>query len=184
MLPEFSDAARWRQTGETILIAELDRHVLADGVYFEQSSYYHRYTVEIYLHLFLLLEANQQQVPEELKRKLIALLDHLLFITRPDGSSPLFGDDDGGKLVMLDERRLDDFRSTLATGAVLFKRGDYKYVAEEATEESFWLLGPHRLQEFEQLAADAPRETSRDFPAGGYYVMRDGWDRISELHVD
>ena len=184
MLPEFNDAARWRQTGETILIAELDRHVLADGVYFEQSSYYHRYTVEIYLHLFLLLEANQQQVPEELKTKLIALLDHLLFITRPDGLSPLFGDDDGGKLVMLDDRRLDDFRSTLATGAVLFNRDDYKFVAEEATEESFWLLGPRRLQEFAQLAAHAPRETSRDFPVGGYYVMRDGWDKCIELHVD
>ena len=37
---------------------------------------------------------------------------------------------------MLDERPLDDFRSTLATAAILFKRPDYKYVAEEATEES------------------------------------------------
>lgn len=176
-LPEFDAAERWRETGEAILIAELNRHVLADGVYFEQSSYYHRYTVEIYLHLFLLLEANQQQVPEELKRKLIALLDHLLYITRPDGSSPLFGDDDGGKLVMLDERLLDDFRSTLATAAVLFKRPDYKYVAEEATEESFWLLGPERLQEFDQLAAHEPSETSRDFPNGGYFVMRDNWTK-------
>ena len=134
VLPEFNAAERWRQTGEEILTAELDRHVLPDGVYFEQSSYYHRYTVEIYLHLYLLLEANQQPVSEKLKRKLVALLDHLLYITRPDGSSPLFGDDDGGKLVMLDERPLDDFRSALATAAVLFERDDYKYVAEEATE--------------------------------------------------
>ncbi len=177
VLPEFEAAERWRQTGEAILIAELDRHVLPDGVYFEQSSYYHRYTVEIYLHLFLLLEANQQQAPEELKTKLIALLDHLLYITRPDGSSPLFGDDDGGKLVMLDERPLDDFRSTLATAAVLFNRADYKHVAEEATEESFWLLGPRRLQGFDQLVAESPSHTSRDFPVGGYYVMRDGWSK-------
>jgi len=177
LLPEFNAAERWRETGEAILIAELDRHVLPDGVYFEHSSYYHRYSVEIYLHLFLLLEANQQQIPEELKTKLIALLDHLLYITRPDGLSPLFGDDDGGKLVMLDERPLDDFRSTLATAAVLFQREDYKFVAEEATEESFWLLGPERLEEFDRLVAQAPRGTSRDFPAGGYYVMRDGWTK-------
>jgi len=177
LLPEFNEAGRWRETGESILLAELDRHVLADGVYFEQSSYYHRYTVEIYLHLLLLLEANQQPVSEKLKQKLIALLDHLLYITRPDGTSPLFGDDDGGKLVMLDERPLDDFRSALATAAVLFKRADYKYVAEEATEESFWLLGPRRFQEFDGLASQSPSDTSRDFPAGGYYVMRDGWSK-------
>ena len=82
LFPEFDAAERWRRTGEAILIAEFYRHVLEDGVYFEQTTYYHRYTVEIYLHLLLLLEANRQQVPEELKRKLIALLDHLLYITR------------------------------------------------------------------------------------------------------
>ena len=179
LLPEFNAAERWRQTGEEILLAELDRHVLADGVYFEQSSYYHRYTVEIYLHLYLLLEANQQPVSEKLAQKLVALLDHLLYITRPDGTSPLFGDDDGGKLVMFDERPLDDFRSTLATAAVLFKRADYKYVAEEATEESFWLLGPRRLDEFDRLTSQCPSETSRDFPVGGYYLMRDGWSKAA-----
>jgi hypothetical protein len=78
---------------------------------------------------------------------------------------------------MLDERPLDDFRSTLATAAVLFKRDDYKYVAEEATEESFWLLGPQRLHEFDQLSAQSPSETSLDFPSGGYYVMREGWSK-------
>jgi len=175
LLPEFAAAERWRTLGQSILLNELDRHVLADGVYFEQSSYYHRYTVEIYLHLVLLLQANQQHVPAKLEQKLTALLDHLLYITRPDGSSPLFGDDDGGKLVMLDERALDDFRSTLVSGAAIFGRGDYKHVSGPATEESFWLLGPERLAEFDELPSKCPDETSRAFQTGGYYVMRDGW---------
>src|SRR5262249_25743510 len=128
-------------------------------------------------HLFLLLQANQQQAPEKLERKLLALLDHLLYITRPDGTSPLFGDDDGGKLVMLDERALDDFRSTLVTGAAIFGRGDYKHVGGPATEESFWLLGPQRLEQFDQLPPNCPEETSRACETGGYYVMRDGWNR-------
>lgn len=181
LLPEFSDAERWRKLGESILLPQLDRHVLDDGVYFELSSYYHRYTVEIYLHLLLLLQANQQQVPAKLEQKLLALLDHLLYITRPDGTSPLYGDDDGGKLVMLDERALADFRATLVNGAAVFNRGDYKYVAGAATEESFWLLGPQRLEEFDRLVAKVPDETSRAFRTGGYYVMRDGWTESSNF---
>ena len=37
---------------------ELDRQVRPDGVYFEQSSYYHRYTTDFYTH-FLILLAEQ-----------------------------------------------------------------------------------------------------------------------------
>src|SRR4029077_19115124 len=127
-----------------------------DGVYFEQSSYYHRYTTDFYLHLLLLLEANNQTVSDELSCKLRQLLDHLMYITRPDGTTPLFGDDDGGRLVKLDQRPANDFRAALSTGAALFQRGDYKYVAGEPAEETLWLLGAQGLVGFDRVAARQP----------------------------
>jgi hypothetical protein len=108
-----------------------------------------------------------------------------MYITRPDGSSPLFGDDDGGRILMLDERAPDDFRSTLATCAALLKRGDYKYVAEDASEETLWLLGLEGLDAFDKLQAVPPAHESRAFKDGGYFVMRDGWTKSSNyLLVD
>lgn len=179
LLPEFRNASRWRTTGLSILLAELDRHVRADGVYFEQSSYYHRYTTDFYTHLYILLKANGEQVEARLKNKLTALVEHLMYITRPDGTTPLFGDDDGGRLVMLDERAMDDFRTTLSTAAALFNRADYKYVAIDAAEETLWLLGSEGVRSFDRLVAQVPAQTSNAFPEGGYYVMRDGWTRES-----
>jgi hypothetical protein len=179
-LPEFRAAARWRETGARILLRQLEHHVRPDGVYFEQSSYYHRYTTDFYLHFMLLRKAHG--APRELivEEKLKALLDHLMHLTLPDGRTPLFGDDDGGRLAWLDERPADDFRATLATGATLFKRADYKFVAASAaTEETLWLAGARGLGEFDELAAAPPAEGSRAFPDGGYYVMRDGWTRES-----
>lgn len=173
--PEFRAAARWRAQGRRILLAELDRHVRPDGVYFEQSSYYQRYTADFYTHLYLLSEANGEPLDDRLKQKLLALLDHLMFITKPDGTTPLFGDDDGGRLVQMDERAANDFRATLSNGAALFARSDYKYVAREAAEETLWLFGCEGLRAFDQLDAQAPVEQSRAFNDGGYYVMRDGW---------
>lgn len=175
LLPEFSCAARWKAKGERILVGELDRHVRPDGVYFEQSSYYHRYTTDFYTHFLLLKKRNGEEVPAVLDEKLTALLDHLMAITRPDGTTPLFGDDDGGRLVMLDERAADDFRSALSNGAVIFERGDYKFVAGEAAEETLWLFGPEGIRAFDRLTSHAPKGTSRAFTAGGYYVLRDGW---------
>src|SRR2546426_2328901 len=70
LLPEFKEAARWRGTGLRILIAQLSRHVKPDGVYFEQSSYYHRYTTDFYTHLLILSRANGEPLTGELAEKL------------------------------------------------------------------------------------------------------------------
>jgi hypothetical protein len=102
-----------------------------------------------------------------------------MWITRPDGSSPFYGDDDGGRLILLDRRRADDFRDTLATGAALFERCDWKFVAGEAAVETLWLLGPAGLANYEDLKAEPPSERARAFSAGGYFVMRDDWTKES-----
>jgi hypothetical protein len=108
-----------------------------------------------------------------------------MYLTQPDGRTPLLGDDDGGRLVILDERAPDDFRAALATGAVLFERPDYRYAAGEAAEETIWLLGGAGLRAFDELPTAPPTTTSRAFPDGGCYVMRDGWGRdASSLLVD
>jgi heparinase II/III-like protein len=175
LLPEFRDAKRWRDLGLEILVSQLPRHVQNDGVYFEQSSYYHRYTTDFYMHLAVLMQNNGMTLPPELRPRLELLLDHLMYITRPDGTTPFFGDDDGGRLVMLGDRPANDFRATLATGAVLFNRPDYKFVAKDVAEETLWLLGGAGLRRFDEIEARQPAKDSVAFSEGGYYVMRDGW---------
>jgi hypothetical protein len=179
LLPEFDEAKRWQALGRDILIEQIPVHVKPDGVYFEQSSYYHRYTTDFYIHFLVLSRANGIKLPQTVEQALTSLLDHLLFITRPDGTTPFFGDDDGGRLVMLDARAPNDFRPSLATGAALFSRGDYKFAAADAAEELLWLLGPDGLQKYDSLEAHEPRELSKAFRDGGYFVMRDGWTRES-----
>jgi uncharacterized heparinase superfamily protein len=178
LLPELDGASRWRETGRRVLTEQLARHVRADGTYFEQSSYYHRYTTDFYTHFLLLARAQDVRVENYIEQKLIALLDHLMLITRPDGTTPLFGDDDGGRLSMLEERRApDDFRAALSTGAALFARSDYKFIAGRVSEETLWLLGRRGVATFDALDAAPPARESVAFTDAGYFVMRDGWSR-------
>lgn len=185
LLPELRDSARWRAGGERILLEQLPRHVRPDGTYFEQSSYYQRYTADFYAHLLLLARAQGREAHRSVHEKLPALLDQLMHITRPDGTTPFYGDDDGGRLAPLDSRRADDFRAALSTGAVLFSRGDYKHVAGELAEETLWLLGPEAARAFDRLAAHEPATLQRAFEDGGYYCARDGWTAdASSLLID
>ncbi len=208
-LPALRTSARWRETGRRVLLDELARQVRADGTYFEQTTYYHRYTTDFYTHFLILARVSGDTIEASVKEKLCALLDFLMHATRPDGTTPLFGDDDGGRLAQLCESAPDDFRATLATGAALFSREDYKYVAgvvegnggvevdgaqqvnegngaatnndDAATEETLWLLGRDGTQTLDALAAQMPATKSRAFSDGGFYILRDGWRRQSNF---
>ncbi len=174
-LPEFLNAENWRATGLKILQDQLYTQIRGDGVYFEQASYYHRYTADFYTHLLVLGRTARIPLLPELDQFLGKMLDHLMWITRPDGKSSLVGDDDGGRLVMLGIRRADDFRDTLATGAAIVGRSDWKFVASEAAVETLWLLGPKGLAQFDEINAELPRQSNHAFSESGYFVQRDGW---------
>lgn len=175
LLPELRAARRWQRLGQTILEAQLPVHVRPDGVYFEQATQYDRYTADFYAHLVLLAEANGMALAPHVRPTLERLLEHLLYLSRPDGTIPLFGDDDGGRLVQLDGRTPADVRALLAAGAVLFDRSDFAFAARGDVAGMIWLLGPDGLERSQSLQPLPPDELARAFPHGGYYVSRDGW---------
>jgi hypothetical protein len=108
-------------------------------------------------------------------------LEYLAWITRPDGTMPLIGDDDGGRLLALDERTAHDTRAPLAVGATVFGRGDLAGAAAPPSTELVWLLGPAGLRGFRSLQPTLPSELSRAFPDGGLHVMRSGWDASASM---
>jgi hypothetical protein len=186
VFPEFRRAGRWRTLGARILVEESERQILPDGVYFEQSSWYQRYTVETYLHFLILAARNHVAVAPPVAERVQRMLDFLLAIRRPDGSTPQIGDADGGWLLPLADRSPDDFQGLFSTAAAVFGRPDYAWAAPGPAPEPVWLLGPAGLHAFEALRQAPPATTpSRLFAEGGYAVMRSGWDaRAHHLILD
>lgn len=185
---QFFKAARaWRETGAKILYEELDRRIAPDAERFEQSICRQRDAANFYTHFFILQTLSGEEADKESQRKLGArlqsLVDFLMFATRPGGTTPITGDGDGGTCLPLGGGKRDDFRAALSTNAVLFERGDYKFVAGEFAEETLWLLGGAGEHSFENLAALIPEESSAAFEASGYYVMRDGWARADNFSL-
>jgi hypothetical protein len=174
-LPVFAAAERWRTTGWSILREQLFRQVRADGTYFEQSLYYHRYTSDIFHHALLLADANGWPEERVLRERVERLDEFLVHAAHPDGTVPLVGDDDGGRLMRLDGLPTRDTRPALATGAAMFGRGDMRCAGGDAVEECLWLLGEAGASALTATRPTAPAELSRGFGEGGFYVFRDGW---------
>ena len=165
-----------RRSASRILAEQSGQQILGDGVYFEQSTCYQRYTAEIYLHFLILAELNSIAVPADVRASVARLLDALLVLLRPDGAMPSIGDADGGWLLPLDQRAPADARGVFSTAAVVFRRPDYAWAAGELAPETLWLLGPTAVAAFDGLVPRPPEGgPTRALEHGGYVILRTGW---------
>ncbi len=195
LVPELAGAERWRRRGLAVLREWLPRQVRADGGYFEQATQYHRYTTEFALHLLVLDARHGWGLEGELRPLAVRLFDYLRAVARPDGTIPLIGDDDGGRLVWLDGRPPDDVRGVLAQGAAWLGSPELARAAGDDPDAwlpaVLWMLGPDaaaRVDALRAAPAGAPAPpapsaaASRAFPDTGVYVTRDG-DGPGALHA-
>lgn len=174
VLGQRAEAATWRAIATGILEQEATRQVHPDGVYFEQATAYHRYTAEILLHYVWLARAAGNTPSPHVMNRLSGLFDVLLALTRGDGTMPLLGDDDGGRLMAFDGHAPQDLRALLAIGAVVLQRSDLAFAGRGDDATLLWTLGPDAVSARDRLVA-IPTRTSAAFPVGGLYVLRDGW---------
>jgi len=174
---ELSGAERWKAQGWQIVLEEARRQVNPDGLHFEQSTYYHVYALDFFLHAALLATANQQSLPKELEQtleRMLSALFHLSLTGPPAG----FGDDDGGRLFDPGRNHAEHLLDPLATGAILFNRGDFKQLAGGLREETIWLLGKNGVEEWDRIKGRKAKATSVAFESAGVYVLAAGGSQL------
>ena len=182
LCPEISSAERWQKRGWEIILQQAARQIREDGWHFEQSTYYHVYALDFFLHSAVLASLNQIPLPPEFDSGMRRMLEALATLARP-GAVPRLGDDDGGRLFDPSRNRAEHLLDPLATGAILYQRGDFKKIAGGPREETLWLLGEAGIEEFENLPQAPVSEDSFAFPTTGLYLMA-GLNRRSQFVID
>jgi len=169
LCPQISAAEGWKKNGWKIVQEEITRQVRPDGVYFEQSLYYHVYALDFFLHARLLAARNGLVVPsgfDLILRKMLAVVAALAQVAPVDG----FGDDDGGRVFNPRRNRAEHMTDPLAIGAAIFHDESLRASAP-VTEEAIWLLGQQALPSTVQQPCSRPQTKSQSFRDGGLYVL-------------
>jgi hypothetical protein len=181
LFPELRRSETHLETGRKILLEEITKQVREDGSHAEQSTYYHGYATDFFLCAAILADRNRCSFPSVYRETLGHMIDFMMHSAWPNGSHPMIGDADGGRLLPFGAQDPNDHRSTLSTAAVYFERGDFRDRAGHFSEETLWVLGPDAAVRFQELMPKAPAETSRMFPQSGFVVMRRDWQSDSNM---
>ncbi len=179
--PQFKESARWLEYAQAELFREIEEQVHPSGVDYEHSVSYHRLVLELFLYPALLLRMNGHRIPDVVWQRLEKMFEYVLYYTKPDGTHPLVGDADDGRLVILNSASIDSHRYLLSLGAILFNRGDMKAAAGNCDETCLWTLGPSSLAQFSNIPASAAPLGSKGFQDAGFFVLR---SKTAYLFVD
>ena len=153
--PEMPHAAHWREFALALILENMRRDLLPDGVQCELSTDYHHLVLKNYLNVRRLADLNRIDVPREMDEHLLRALQFSVHAHKPDGIVPSLSDGDACS-----------FRDLLLQGHELYRRPEMLYVATSGARGT------------------APARRSVLFPDAGYAILRSSWGGTAELFSD
>ena len=170
--PFFKESRQWLAFGSHELFQEIEEQVYPSGVDYEHSVSYHRLVLELFLYSILVIKDQGVSVPEKVMQRLEKMFEYVLYYTKLDGTHPLSGDADDGRLLIWNESPIDSHRYLLCLGASLFARSDMKAAAGGLDESLVWVRGITAAAEYLELESDSTPLETRGFTDAQFFVMR------------
>ena len=183
--PVWPEADRWRREAHLALEREAMLQIAPDGVNREQAIWYQHEVADLMLVAGLVGRANGTEFSAGFWSRFEAMLEFMASIMDGGGHVPALGDADDAEITGLRPGRDGGvYASLLATGAVLFGRGDFKAKAGAFDDKSRWLLGDHAAGVFstiEPVRHGLPPR--RSFRHGGYFVLGSDFETPQEVRI-
>lgn len=162
LMPEFASSEEWKNEGVTKLSKEMDEQFFSDGVHYEFDPSYHISAISDFLSVYEIAKANGclSILPESYVSKLEKAAEFVVDITFPDYTIDNF----------------NDTRSSSYNRSVL-TRNFKKY------SQMFPDNGKFLWMATAGASGTAPDYTSKSYPDGGYYILRNGWKSESNVFI-
>jgi hypothetical protein len=183
--PCWPRAGAWLAEAKAVLEREILLQNASDGVNREQAVSYQQFELDLLVLPLLAGRAGGQKFSAAFESRIEAMMEYLASIMDAGGNIPMFGDSDDALVVkMAQGGRYCRYRSLLATGAILFRRGDFKAKARGLDDKTRWLFGEGADTAYEGLDLGGTQlPIRRAFPEGGYYILGCDFETGNEIRL-
>lgn len=165
-------ATQWQSEGWSILNREMPLQVLGDGVDFEGSTAYHRFVTELFLWPALYRRSLGLDVPKGYSDTLKLMAEFIRNYTKPDGSAPLWGDNDDGRVLPFGGQEINDHTYLPDMISQIFNAENDNLSSPQSRSEILWAFG--------ELGAKQDRSADRSaaFREAGVFIMAGNGDHV------
>lgn len=120
IFPKNRSARQWNKFALREFCYEVDNQIGPNGVHYENSVSYHRLVTELFVAAYALLARQHHKVANRVRNKIGSMLDFVSAYIKPNGLSPVIGDNDDGRLLPFVPRDFRDHSYLLDFGEALF----------------------------------------------------------------
>jgi hypothetical protein len=99
LFKENSITRRWSEFGKKSLSRCLQSQYSDDGVNFESSTHYHRFTFELLVFLYFVLLESDPEYAKKIEPSVVKIFNSLVGMTHKNNMLSRFGDSDGGEIL-------------------------------------------------------------------------------------
>ena len=169
---QMPEPKKWLEEGTKELFREIRIQILPSGMSYERSTNYNRLVLELLIVPVLLLKRNRYEIPSDIWLRLEKMFEFIMYSLKPDGTTPLIGDQDDGRLLPLGCELNTDYRYLLSLGSIFFKRDDFKTHGNGFNIYCAILGGLQSKEIFTGLPEHGLKLKSVSFPDSGFFIMR------------
>lgn len=167
-----NEPKKWLNEGIKELFREMRMQILPTGMSYERSTNYNRLVLELILTPVLLMKHQGFEIPSDIWFRLVKMFEFIMCTLKPDGLTPIIGDQDDARLLPFGTEKNNDYRYLLSLGSVLYHRSDFKAHGDGYNIYCAILGGKDSKEKYEALVQVNSVLPSVAFPDSGFYVMR------------
>lgn len=162
----------WASLGLDMLEHEIGAQMSQDGAGFEGSIPYHRLSSELFFYSYCYAKAKGIHLPQHYQDQLINMAHYIDAYSRPDGSIPIIGDADDGRVLPFQIEPINQHYYLVQAIAHSVNQPDVIQKNIPGSEELKWLFDTP----INTRAVSALKPTSAFMP--GYFVMQNETDHV------
>lgn len=171
----FSDTnkgKKWRGFALSEYYVEVRNQVLPSGAHFELSISYHRLMTELFGYSYLMLDRIGEIIPLDIHSRIRSMFTFIANYTKPNGLSPIIGDNDNGRLLPFLNDDYRDHRYLIGVAEKIFGGSLFNSYTEFGKIDNIF-LGNH-LSERQRVKGDSMELCkSKIYWDAGFAILRD-----------
>ena len=169
----FKECEKWIRYSQKGLEAEIMEQHSKNGINKEEAAEYIQFITDFFLLCFIVGENTARPFSKEYQDRLYKIFEYIYNFIDCKGNFPKYGDEDDGKCFIIDDdKSFNNFRSLLASAAIIFNEPKFKTKSNGMDIKNLFLFGETGREKFESIPDQQIIEHSKFYVDEGHFIFK------------